>query len=247
MEVTINRNPQTFKSYSIYLISIDESNKYFLSLPDKNYSQPSLYLVFSNHYQNPSNIEEAKSEMTKISDIIHSDNQATIIAMPLIPYQTLKEAKETNDYYLYQRILTKLHTITIDINHKIANHQTNISLDQVITIITQNDIDKNLADWLVMTLGSKYFKDTTLSQKESSIYTESHISPIDKENYYDSDDDGNSGLNLNGSISNESVKVLVKAPPKPTTHHGFSSFPFILLTLTFSMIIGISLAILLMK
>lgn len=247
MEVTINRNPETFKSYSIYLITIDEDNKYFLSLPDKNYLHPSLALAFSSHYQNSSNTEEVRKEITEISDKIQFDNQDMIIAMPLIPYESLKEASKTNDYYLYQRILTKLHTITIDINRKVTNQNLNISLNQVIIIITQNDIDKNLADWLTMSFGSKYFKSLSLDQKEKSTPIEQRITPIIQESYYDSGDDGNSGLNLNGSISNENVKVLAKVPPKPSTHHGFSSFSFILVTLILSIIIGITIAVLIIK
>lgn len=245
MEVTINRNPETFKSYSIYLITIDEDNKYFLSLPDKNYLHPSLALAFSSHYQNSSNTEEVRKEITEISDKIQFDNQDMIIAMPLIPYDSLREAGTTNDYYLYQRLLTKLHEITIDINRRITDNKANISLNQVIAVITQNDTDKNLADWLEMAFGSKYFKSISLTQKESSDF-KVHVAPINQE-AYDGGSDGNSGLNLGGLISNENVKTLVKKPPKPTTHHGFSSFPFILLTLTLSIIVGITLAILLIK
>ena len=231
MSMVVNKDPSTFKGFAAYPIVAKNSCNYYLCIPDTIEDKRHLYLCFFSNNQHLEDKESVLKEVERMYLEASKTNKNCILAVPLIPYRRMLQAKEENDYPMYKTIKNNLQGITTDIGNRFKGNNLGINFEQILIII-QNEIDKSLADWLEMTVGERYIKGIILPKERISI------EPIGFSSFDGSDvGGGNSGLNISGGKVDENVKVRTLTPP--SNHHGFSNFTYFLAMYLISLVMSI--------
>lgn len=231
MSMVVNGDPRTFKGFSAYPIVAKNSCNYYLCIPDKIEDKSHLYLCFFSNNQHLDNKEMVLKEVERMYLEVSDTYKNCILAVPLIPYRRMAQAKEENDYPMYKTIKNNLQGITTDIGNRFRGNNLGINFEQILIII-QNEIDKSLADWLEMTVGERYIKGIIMPKKNVSIKSSS-FSSFDGSDV----DGGNSGLNISGSNDMENIKI--RTLTSSSNHHGFTNFVYFLVMYLISLVMSI--------
>ena len=223
--------------YSIYELKANDSLTYYLSMPNKDINTCQIYLGFPTLEMSILDKEQEIAEISRLSDIIHKINPNGLYLFCNLPYGELHEASNDNDNRLYTILLNKLHLITKDLYDTVSINN-NVTINPQIYGIKQNNDDTKFIDWLEIQLNG-FINGVTYKSLAKSYKKE-----------ITSQDDGNSDLGtktMDGNINTKSSGKAKKLVKPNTSRKGFSSFPFILLILSISLVLGISFAYLLIK
>ena len=219
------------EKYHIYEKYDDMGNRYYLTVPESNALE---YQMFCSLNEDNQSDKEMLAKAEQIFKNISEYNSQIIYLHIILNNGELTEAAKDNDTPLYKMLLKKVlstikHAYQLVIPIKLAG------INNKITFISQNSDDTKFIDWLEI----------------------NQIIPIDRislKGYQgfpltDSSDD-NGGTTLAGGdteveLTENKPMVRKKIPPKNS--HGFVNIILIITTLIITLIIGISIAYILIK
>ena len=251
------------ENYSIYKAYNDKAGDYYLCVPNNNIVGCQIFLGFNDKELDTLSNDDIISMINDINNMILNINNNSIYVIPNIPLSILKQATLENDDRMYLDILNnKIQPITQDVyNMLIKNGINSKKINQVIQIIEKSDYDKKLGGWLSMKLGDNYIDELDYQKlKELSMNKDNQNTsfsiPITDEPI---DSIDNNIVNIDNDITpinrdyentnsiNKSNQLVRKLTKPNDSSNGFSNIKFIIATLIFSLVVGISIGYLIMK
>lgn len=235
----------SLENYSIYKSYINDTDSYYLCIPNDNIVKCQIVLGFSDKNLNTLSDDEVINKISEVNDMIYSLNNGSIYVVPNIDEVMFNNAISENDNRLYENLLNNfIHPITQNIyNMLVKNGVKKRNINQVISVIKRTDGDKKFAGWLSMRLGDNFISEINYNdlvnkhriQEEASRVDISIVedytvnSSLNSDTTYDMDmsflednsnkmnNDGNRIAPINHSYDNIQVKEnkLVKRLTKP--------------------------------
>lgn len=266
----MNNDFTTLKSsdYTTYV-----SKRYFMAISNSQVNTYQLYMGLSSRDLTSLSKEEIIEDCKNVSNLISSIDKTGIYVVPIIPLAELEQAALENDGRAYANIMIRY--VTPIINSIIQNlNRKNKGVVPKVKMVKQNDMDRKIVsgivleainqsngkpvDWLEE-VESENLKQSTfisnapadnppLEKKNEDIAVDfssenaptknGGIAPIDRQYENTLTHEKNKGY----------TRKLVKpqGTPQPRSY-GFSSMKFIIMTLVTSIVLGLSIAFLLLK
>jgi len=226
---------------SIYQKTIKQSN-YYLCLNENNVSEYKIYIGFPSANLDEFFDNDIISEMVSVYDKISSlDNGNIVYLLPSIDMDIYKEATSENDDKLYMNLFMKICNMT-NSAYKFLNKSDSNKMNQVITIVKQNDMDSKFSSWLELNPNITNYIESIYVNKNINL-SKKDIKEEDLENTIIVDPIINDNKFVNRK-KNERFRLLVK----PTVNqYGFSNMYSVLLGLIFSIFTGLIIGMVLLK
>ena len=238
------------EQYTIYKCKDTNSRGYYLCIPNKRFDEYKMYIGFATKDYKVADDSEIISEISNVSDFVFSINDNGVYVLPDVSFEDLEQASSENDDRLYNRIVNDTIQPIIREVYLFLNDKVN----ERIALIKQNDSDSKLAGWMAIKYGGRFIEEVSvtdlLSEKLRNSGDDTFIKwdgPLipDGEGENASLVDAKSKTRRNGNIPS----VLYDGPRgqiKPNSL-GFNSFPFIIVTLILSLVVGVCVGWFLMK
>lgn len=222
--------------YILYKIVADDVFKYYMCLPTHDSKSYQMVIDFPEEYYKSLLEAEMITEIKKICDALFERNSNSIYILSNITTYDLHEAQSENDDHAYGILLNKLQKCTYNAYNVISNG-SDIDISNVIGIVTQTGNDEKFMHYLDASMPG-FFTCIDLSNLLSQeLPTEdagwATIGGLVS---------GGESMEHANNISKPKTKKLV-----PSSKHGFLNITFVMLIILLSLIIGIGLAITLIK
>lgn len=148
-------------NYSIYKSYINDTDSYYLCIPNGNIFKCQIVLGFSDKNLDALSDNDIINKISEVYDMIYNLNNGSIYAVPNIDEVMFKDAVLENDNRLYDNILNNyIHRITQNIyNMLVKKGVSKGNINQVISVIKRTDGDKKFAGWLSMRLGDNFINE----------------------------------------------------------------------------------------
>ena len=223
---------EKYKTYEEYDY---DGNCYYLTVPNNNTLEYQIFCSLNETYPQD---KETLSKANKLYQKITENNKNVVYVHIILEIGELTEAAKDNDTPLYSFLLKRLLKTTKDAYQKTISEKL-AGINNKLTIITQNEDDAKFVDWLeinqVMSINR-----FSLNKNEQRKLDDNILTPFEETN-------NSSGTPLTqNSITNENEpKTRKKIPPQNS--RGFGNIMIIIITLTISLIVGITIAYTIIK
>ena len=230
-------------NYLIYEVN-DNNLKYFITIPNEDTYTLTFYVGLTpNDYGKLDNSDKER-EIDEVASKIYKLNPNSVYLLPILDNDKLANAIGDNDDYFFKGLLEDLQQIIYDA-HNTVNDNNDAEIDNTIYGIKQNNDTDKFLDWIECYIPgffkAKNIKDITYS------YNQANLEHTQMFNVDDITSQGGSTTLSGGdtTLADTQPKAKKKTPPK--NKHGFSNFKAIVLILLIAFILGISLAVMLLK
>ena len=151
----------SLENYSIYKSYINDTDSYYLCIPNGSIGKCQIVLGFSDKSLDALSNDEIINRISEVNDMIYTLNNGSIYAVPNIDDVMFKNAVLENDSRLYESVLNKyIHPITQNIyTMLVKNGVKKNNINQVISVIKKTDGDKKFSGWLSMRLGDNFINE----------------------------------------------------------------------------------------
>ena len=214
---------------------------YYLSIPKEEYKEYEIFVSFPSKDINSLNGKDKAEEIRRINDMLIRIKPNTIYLLCCLSRNEIEEFASYNDNKtnLYKRLQHKF----LKVLSKSFDELKNKTIKFPISLIKQDEFDSKFIDWLEINMNS-YLKSSKLLEIKQAyydlIFNETTVfNPIDS-----SSGTSNTKSDSPSTVSKENIKVKKLVPP---SQKGFTTIHAIYLTISLSLIIGISIAYLLIK
>lgn len=208
---------------------VDNNSEYYICIPNDNTKYFSLAIVFldNEQFNNQNHILET---INKILSKLKQNNNI-MLAFINLEKEYLTDITTSKKQEIYLKTIKYLENVCYDIfEFMISNYE----MEQIVYLIVQDQIDKEFATW------------TISSNNNFKIYDLNKV--IEKEAFIiDDTNNGSAGISFTGAPltnTNNKPKVKILLPP---TKHGYSTIYLLSLIIIISLIMGISIAYLMIK
>lgn len=171
----------SLENYSIYKSYINETDSYYLCIPNGNIGKCQIVLGFSDKNFDTLSDDDIINKISEVNDMIYSLNNDSIYAIANIDEVMFRNAVLENDNRLYENLLNNcIHPITQNIyNMLVKNGVKKGNVNQVISVIKRTDGDKKFAGWLSMRLGDNFINEINYSELISKYRIKEESSMVD--------------------------------------------------------------------
>ena len=221
------------ENYSMYEMYTEDAEKYYMCLPTSEESEYQMVIDFPEEYFKSLLNEEITAELKRICDSLFQKKRNALYVLPNISTYDVSIYKEENDDHAYQNLFKNLQRYTRSAYNALSG---NINISNVIAIVTQTNDDRKLMDWLDIVMPG-YFENIDLS----ALIADKIATDDTGWTSYGSMSNGGNTLSESNTKSKPKVRVLV--PNK----HGFLNITFTIVIIVLSLIIGLVVAIMIMR
>ena len=210
--------------YGIYELYSPKGIKYYLCMSNNDVNDYTFYVGFPTKDVNYQAAYEIKNEITMIFDMLYQLNPGSVYLFCEIDYQRLEEAANDNDNLLYNLLLNDVHDITKDA-YALFNE---VNVEQTLYFIKQSNADTKFINWIDLKLDGfiDIIKINDIKRKINKLKDDNTVEITFSNNQQITNLDNN----------------IVKAPS-----YGFMNITFIGSILLLSIVLGIYIAIILIK
>lgn len=237
------------EAYNLYHLYLKDLTEFIISTPNNDFNKYKLLIYFDNLNFKNENIDTDElitGRLVKKMDIIYSQSPNSICVIPTISKKEFNDINQENDDRPYNKLLKDLDKIVNYAYWSIKNNlifEDTMHIDPQIGIIKQTEGDIKFIWWLELRGNKKYKQVVIESPKQKEITEKPSLENLQKI-----------------TITPVTQNVLVKSPPRRQTMKrtrkpkgdgihstGYSNMAFIIMVLTISLLMGIGLAVLILK
>lgn len=233
------------KAYNLNHLFFQDFSEFIISTPNNDFNKYKILIYFDNLNFKAENVdidELITGRLVKKMDKIYREIPNSICVIPTISKKEFNEINEENDNKPYNKLLKDLDKVVTYAYWSIKNNlifEDTMNVDPQIGIIRQSEEDIKFIWWLELQ-GNKKYKQVEIA------------SPNKKEIIEDNTTLENTPITQTTEVkSPPSRRQAMKRTRKPKgdgIHStGYSNMAFIVLVLTISMLMGIGLAVLILK
>ena len=244
---------QSKTAYNLYHMYFEDFSELIIALPNKDFNQYKLLLYFTDKKYKSENIDTDELVAQNLSDKldkIYATSANAICIVPTILKKEFDEVIAENDDRLYKRLIKNLDKVVNYAYWSIKNNlifEDTMNVDEHVYIVKQDDEDIKLFWWLELQ-GNKKYKQITLEEtkvKETPVETP----PVVKEEAPTVEFLQEEPTVTKGPPPRRQTMRKTRSKPSGDGVHstGYSNMAFIILVLTISMLMGIGLAVLILK
>lgn len=248
------------EDYSIYKVKNEIAGYYYLCIPNDNMIGCQIYFGFNDKNLDNVSDDDIILMIRDVNDKIYKIDNNSVYIVPDLQMNYLNELTTINDTKDYMKFTSEIiHPIVYEIHEKLIKYEMNEdNINNNIQIVTKNDVDRKIAGGLELCpkIGS-FMKEISYNQLELAIKKNDSLGeiPIEVINTDIQDDNitFNSKItpiehefdNVDNDKCNKNRLVRTRKPTDSSL--GFSSFKFIIATLIFSLVVGVSIGYLIIR
>lgn len=213
--------------YGIHLLA-SSTTRYYLVAPIKGKNNYELFVLIPDDKTINLPRENFIESISLIEETIKNQNQNQILAIPIIDSNLLKNASTTNDTKPYLHLFNQIREITNDVYKQISS--VNSSVSQTVTFIKTNDENTKFIDFIELYVNTN---------------TPGAIQVVNLTSLTKSNDLENT---TNETLNVEKPLTKKLTPPKDIPKNaGYANIFLTCITMIVSLILGISIATMIIK
>lgn len=228
-------------NYTIYSASSNDENnniqEYLIGIPNNQVEGYSLYIDFPNKGSADINKEEMFNSIKNIQG--YSNDSGALIVRPRLPEYLVVRNNDINDDKMYYELAISMILLCKEVFNEMLSN--GVKMRQKVYLVSDTIYEEAFLNWMntsdkMMRLGVRdIFKGIKLSTQENI-------------QEYDTGDGTGNSLSGGPSISSE---VTISKPKvktlKPSSKLGFGSISGLILIVVLSLVVGVSIAIMMIK
>ena len=240
---------QSKEAYNLYHLYFEDFSEIIIATPNKDFNQYKLLLHFSDKKYKSENIdtdELAVQDLSDKMDKVYTETSNAICIIPTILKKEFDEVIAENDDRLYKKLIQKLDKIVNYAYWSIRNgliFEDTMKVDDHVYIVKQSDEDIKLFWWLELHGNNKYKQITIGKPKVPNRKDNS------QEELFKVVPDPITPTVTTGPPPRRHNMRRTRSKPKGDGVHstGYSNMAFIILVLLISTMMGLGLAVLILK
>lgn len=228
-------------NYTIYSASSNDNDnniqEYLIGIPNHEVDGYSLYIDFPNEGNEGINKEAMIKDINRIQE--YKNDQGVLIVRPILPEYLVVRNNYINDDKMYYELAVSLILLCKEVFNEMLN--TGNRMRQEVFLVSDTEYEEAFLDWMntsdkIMQLG---FRDIF---KGIKLDTQENIQEFDTGDGTGNSLSGGPSISSDINISKPKAKVL-----KPTSKLGFGSVYGLILIVVLSLVVGVSVAIMMIK
>ena len=231
-------------NYGLYEEYDGVGNKYYLCMPDNNEVQ---YEIFCGLSKDNIPSEEIVSSVSSIYDTITKSKKNIIYVDIIVDTNRLIEAAKDNDNPLYNFLLDRIHQTTKHAYETIIKEKRVSINNVIITMVEKDGDDAKFIFWLERNMPN-FIHSVSLRHNDNHYY--SAIADTLETPIIDTSESGSgntlAGGPSGGELTQNNGFTKKKVPPKKN-NHGFGNIILVIIVLMLALIVGITVAYILVK
>ena len=229
-EIVIDKND----NYTIYSASSNDENnniqEYLIGIPNNQVEGYSLYIDFPNKASTDINKEEMFNSIKNIQG--YSNDSGALIVRPRLPEYLVVRNNDINDDKMYYELAISMILLCKEVFNEMLSN--GVKMRQEVYLVSDTIYEEAFLNWM------------NTSDKMMRLGVRDIFKGIRQE--YDTGDGTGNSLSGGPSISSE---VTISKPKvktlKPSSKLGFGSISGLILIVALSLVVGVSIAIMMIK
>ena len=234
-------------AYSLNHLFFQDFSEFIISTPNKDFNKYKLLIYFDNlnfKTQNIDTDELITGKITEKMDNIYNQVPNAICVIPTISKKEFDEANEINDDKPYKKLLKDIDKVVNYAYWSIKNNlifEDTMNVDPQVGIIKRTDEDIKFIWWLELH-GNKKYKQVTIEKPKKEDKKPSESNQVSTLN------PAVETLELKSPPPRRKTMRRTGTPKGDGVHStGYSNMAFVIMVLTISLLMGIGLAVLILK